>query len=171
MTKQVAWVVMGLALLAPGAWADGSFKVERLQEAAPDFSYRGHSGPTSRLHGLRGRRVILHFWASWCSSCLREIPELSRAAQGWAGAGMEFLPVSTDSSDHEGEAERFVARMETPIPFWRAVAPQEIRPYVGWGLPVTYFIDADGKLLGRITGARDWKTVSRTDLEGLFGKP
>ena len=87
------------ALMQPLAAQSGAIKAGSL---APDFSVKMTDDTTRSLSSLRGKPVLLHFWATWCPPCVRELPMIAEAAQVYAGQ-LEVLAVSS------GEARNVVS--------------------------------------------------------------
>lgn len=135
--------------------------------AAPDFTLPTLAGGKTKLSALRGRVVLLHFWASWCPPCREELPQLvAMAAQH--KKGMTLLAVDADSSDAKGAA-RFVAAHSIGLPIALDSHDKVHQDYGIRALPTTYLIDRQGKIVGRIVGARDWNSPAAQRLiKGLL---
>lgn len=115
--------------------------------SAPDFTLprldrEGHL----RLEALRGKAVVLNFWASWCIPCKEEAPRLQAASRRWAAQGV--VVVGIDSQDFRGDARRFVRRYGVTYPNVHDGAGKTRDSYGVTGLPETFFIDRRGKLVG-----------------------
>ena len=102
----------------------------------------------SLLSGLRGTPVVVNLWASWCEPCLREMPMLAEAAR--ANPDVQFLGV--DTLDSRDGAERFIA--EQAVPFPSLFDPDAVirTDLASFGLPVTVFIDAQGRRIAKVDG-------------------
>jgi cytochrome c biogenesis protein CcmG/thiol:disulfide interchange protein DsbE len=133
-------------------------KLESLNEKAPPLSFHDANGKIAHLSDYRGKKIILHFWASWCKPCLQELPELQKLALAGKSKDMIFLPLSGDDRAHEAAAKAFIT--STTVPFW--IAEGNTDAYLTYGLPETYFINEDGMILARALGQRDW--AKQTDL-------
>lgn len=115
---------------------------------APDFTLATFGGETIRLADLRGRPVVLNFWASWCPPCREEASALARVAEAEAEAGRAVF-VGVDVRDNETDARRFVSEFAVPYPNGPDPGGVEAA-YAGVGVPTTVFIARDG------TVARTW---------------
>jgi cytochrome c biogenesis protein CcmG/thiol:disulfide interchange protein DsbE len=107
------------------------------------------------LDGLRGRVVVVNFWASWCVPCREEMPALEEASRGYAEAGKPVTVIGVDASDARSEAARFLAEVGVTYP--TVYDQQGLRGGVAasWtvtGLPQTWFVARDGSRAGRIAG-------------------
>jgi thiol-disulfide isomerase/thioredoxin len=134
-----------------------SFSLHTLDQEAPALGL----GAERTLADYRGQWVVLHFWATWCVPCVKELPGLDRLSQRWTD--IAFFAVSTDE-DGERSVPAFVTRtgVRLPILLYReARAPER---YWSWGVPVTYFINPEGRLVARALGPRDWDTPAADEL-------
>jgi cytochrome c biogenesis protein CcmG, thiol:disulfide interchange protein DsbE len=107
------------------------------------------------LDGLRGRVVVVNFWASWCVPCRQEMPALEEVSQGYADAGKPVTVIGVDASDVRSEAAKFLAEVGVTYP--TVYDQQGLRGGVAanWsvtGLPQTWFVARDGSRAGRIGG-------------------
>jgi cytochrome c biogenesis protein CcmG/thiol:disulfide interchange protein DsbE len=107
------------------------------------------------LDGLRGRVVVVNFWASWCVPCRQEMPALEEVSQGYAEAGKPVTVIGVDASDVRSEAAKFLAEVGVTYP--TVYDQQGLRGGVAasWsvtGLPQTWFVARDGGRAGRIGG-------------------
>ena len=107
------------------------------------------------LDGLRGRVVVVNFWASWCVPCRQEMPALEQVSRGYAEAGKPVTVIGVDASDVRGEAAKFLTRVGVTYP--TVYDQQGLRGGVAasWSvtaLPQTWFVARDGSRAGRIAG-------------------
>ena len=120
--------------------------------AAPEFSLPDLEDPeqTISLRDLRGKPVVANFWASWCDPCRDEAPELARTARE-LGRDVTFLGVNI--LDGRREARAYVARYSLPYASVRDARGTVAKRYRVTGAPETFFIDGDGRLVGKYIGA------------------
>jgi cytochrome c biogenesis protein CcmG, thiol:disulfide interchange protein DsbE len=113
-----------------------------LNRPAPDFELQRLDGGSLRLSDLRGRPVIVNFWASWCIPCREEFPLLAVARDEHAGQGLEIVGiVHNDSVD---SARRFAQDHGADWPMVNDPDDVAWRAYGGQLLPLTFFVDRDG---------------------------
>jgi peroxiredoxin len=135
---------------------------------APDFSLMSLDGQPVRLRELRGKLVLLNFWATWCAPCLHEMPSMERLYQTFKPTGFILLAVSMDRQGAE-VARPYADNLKLTFPILLDSASEVARQYGVRGLPTTYLITPDGTLLGAAVGARDWyRTEAKALLAGLL---
>ncbi len=116
----------------------------------PDFALKTLEGKEITLSGLKGKVVLLDFWATWCGPCRESIPHLVQLYKTYHDNGFEVIGMSVDKGDGE-TVRHFVKSMEIPYPV--ILAPEEVaRNYGVTALPTTLFIDKEGKVREKIIG-------------------
>ncbi len=146
MAVVVLAFLLGLNLGRPAA---SLIIVERnplIGQPAPDIRLATGDGQELALSDLRGRPVIVHFWASWCVPCRDEFPVLRDALQGHTDDGLEILGVVHD--DGPQSAAAFAQAYDAQWPMVIDVDDVAWNDYRGVFLPLSYFIDRDGIIRG-----------------------
>ncbi len=124
----------------------------RIGETAPDFTLT--DGPrTITLSQMRGKPVLLNFWASWCAPCVEEMPSLVQL-QKMVGDKAIVLAVSLDSDD--AAYKQFVRDHDVELLTVRDPKQISNSLYGTFKFPETYVIDKDGKIIRKFIGAVDW---------------
>jgi cytochrome c biogenesis protein CcmG, thiol:disulfide interchange protein DsbE len=116
---------------------------------------RTHQQFQADLDGLRGRVVVVNFWASWCEPCREEMPALEEVSRAYATAGKPVTVIGVDASDVRSEAARFLAEVGVTYPTVYDQAGLRGGVAAGWtvtALPQTWFVARDGSRAGRIAG-------------------
>jgi cytochrome c biogenesis protein CcmG/thiol:disulfide interchange protein DsbE len=109
--------------------------------------YRGGLDKSSiSLVDLRGKGVVLNFWASWCKPCEEEAAALEAAWQQYKDKGIAFVGV--DYLDQEPAAKRYLEKFGVSYPNGPDLASKISKRYTIRGVPETFFIDPDGNLVG-----------------------
>jgi thiol-disulfide isomerase/thioredoxin len=117
---------------------------------APDFTLKTLDGQEITLSGLKGKVVLLDFWATWCGPCRESIPHLIQLYKNHRENGFELIGMDVGERDVE-TVRSFVKSMDIPYPI--VVAPDDVvRSYRVSGIPATILIDKDGKIRERIAG-------------------
>jgi cytochrome c biogenesis protein CcmG/thiol:disulfide interchange protein DsbE len=107
------------------------------------------------LDGLRGRVVVVNFWASWCGPCREEMPALEEVSRAYAEEGKPVTVIGVDASDVRSEAAKFLAEVGVTYPTVYDQAGLRGGVAASWtvtGLPQTWFVARDGSRAGRIGG-------------------
>ena len=121
---------------------------------APDFTVYDLEGNPVKLSDFQGKPVMLNFWASWCGPCKMEMPDLEKAYQEY-GDQIQFMLVDlTDGSQETVEkASAFIKEQGYTFPVFYDTAMEGAYAYGVSGIPVTYFINAEGVFVAYYQGA------------------
>ena len=120
---------------------------------APDFSFEWNGNP-ARLADLRGRVVVLNFWATWCPPCVAEMASLSRLHQQIATQGGMVLGISVD--EDAAAYEKFLQDQQVRFPTYRDPSKKISSRYGTFMYPETYIVDRDGRIARKIIGPQNW---------------
>jgi cytochrome c biogenesis protein CcmG/thiol:disulfide interchange protein DsbE len=150
---QVLAIAVVLALLGVLIWRvvkdseGGASAALRRGEhpVAPDFDLERLDRPGRlELGSLRGKAVVLNFWASWCLPCKEEAPRLEAAWRKWRTKGV--VVVGLDANDFKSDARRFVRRYDVTYPVVHDGPGKLLDDYGLNAFPETFFIRPDGRL-------------------------
>jgi len=135
-------------------------------QPAPDFALRNLDGKEVKLADLKGKVVILDFWATWCGPCVKEIPHFIQLYKQYQGQGFEMVGISTDRNG-VGVVKSFVQQHKINYPILMAdgkvqQAYGEIR-----AIPTTFVIDKMGVIQRQYIGYRD-KAVFEADIKAAL---
>jgi len=139
-------------------------------EVPPPFDARTSDDGALSLAGLRGRVVLLAFWATWCGPCREELPRLDRLHRGLAGEGLRVVGVNV--REERGAVAEYGRTLGLTFPL--VVDPQGViqRAYGVIALPTTFVIARDGRAVARAIGPRDWSTSqSHVLMRALLTEP
>jgi thiol-disulfide isomerase/thioredoxin len=132
------------------------FHMDEMNQAAPNFTFVDAQGHSVSLDSYRGKAVLLHFWASWCTPCQKELPELVQLAKQLDSKSWVFLPITVDEPSQRAKALKFLQGLKPQVPFFQLNDSKAAEKYKTWGLPVTYLISPSGEIIARALGRRDW---------------
>jgi thiol-disulfide isomerase/thioredoxin len=120
---------------------------------APDFTLQSLDGKSMRLSDLRGKAVLLNFWATWCSPCKIEMPWFIELQKQYGSQGLQIVGVAMDDSSKEDIA-KFASDMGVNYPV--LLGKEAVGEAYGGvpALPETFFIGRDGKIVDKIIGLK-----------------
>lgn len=121
------------------------------QQKAPDLSLKDINGTTVKLADLRGKVVLLNFWATWCVPCRTEIPDLVKKQREYRRGGLQIVGI-TYPPEKMNEVRRFARELKINYPV--AIGSKEIKREFTSSetLPLTVIIDREGTIRGIIEG-------------------
>jgi len=137
----------------------------------PPFTVTDLSGAARALADYQGKVLVLHFWASWCPFCRREVPKLKQVRSDWPEEQVAILAVSTDE---DLDRLRAFLRQETlPYPVVADAQADFVTSdqYGVSGIPVTYVISPDGHIAAALHGSSDIAGAVREALEPRAAPP
>jgi len=119
---------------------------------APDFTVSSIDGRTIKLSSLKGKVVLIDFWATWCGPCVYEIPGFIKLYDKYNEKGLEIIGLSVDR-DRKAVVD-FVKKRG--VNYTVAFADGEIQENYGGirGIPTTFFVDREGRIAKHVVGAR-----------------
>lgn len=126
-------------------------------DRAPDLALPDLEGKSVQLSRLRGRVVVVNFWATWCDPCRDEVPDFVKLHQEYRGRGVEVIGISMDKGKDE-RVRAFVKEfgIEYPIVIGDG---QVARQWLVRGIPMTFLIDPTGTVARVILGATDKRSL------------
>jgi thiol-disulfide isomerase/thioredoxin len=149
----------------------GRFTAPTAPLAAPALAFTARDGTPKALADFRGKPVLVNLWATWCGPCIEEMPSLARLQVKRPG-----LTILALSEDRQGEVvvAPFLAKLKLDgLAIYLDPANAAIKAFGVRGLPTSFLVDADGRLVWSYEGGADWdapEALSRIDA-ALAGKP
>lgn len=151
------WIAVGRGGASPPleGWM-AQFTLNDPPRPAPETEFRTIEGDRVTLAAFKGKTVLVNFWATWCLPCIREMPSLDRLQASFDRESFEILAVSVD----RGGAE-------IVLPFLKKLKIKTLTPYLDRrmalarafgipGMPTSYLIDAEGRVVGSLPGIAEW---------------
>jgi cytochrome c biogenesis protein CcmG/thiol:disulfide interchange protein DsbE len=150
----LAVIVPFIALLAYGFFRDARYIPSPLVgRQAPDFSVTLFNGEKVKLADLHGKVVFVNFWASWCPPCIAEAKELEATWQRLKSENVVFLGI--EIQDTEANGRDFVGKFGVTYPNGADSSGRIAIDYGVWGIPESFFIDPDGRIVYKHVGGID----------------
>jgi cytochrome c biogenesis protein CcmG/thiol:disulfide interchange protein DsbE len=131
-----------LGLLASAITGGVARAAPAMDAAAPPLVATALDGQTFDLAKLRGKVVLVNFWATWCAPCRKEMPTLDAFYRRYRGQGFEMIGISVDFARDAGKMRKAAAAVAYPTAMASDLAVDGFGPPEG--VPVTYVIDAQG---------------------------
>jgi thiol-disulfide isomerase/thioredoxin len=146
-----------LAALVPRV-SGAELKRWKGKPAAPAIDLMTTDGRPLSLQALRGKVVLVNFWATWCEPCIREMPSLQQLRDQFHTEGFEILAVNYQ----EGPARinSFVEKLQLSLPVVRDTDGSVARAWGARIFPANYLVDRAGNIRHSMTGAADWTSPS-----------
>jgi peroxiredoxin len=154
-TRCLVLGLLAMVALAPAAWA----------EPAPAMKLTTLKGEPLHLADLKGKVVLLNFFASWCAPCHKEAPDMVKLQAKLGPKGLTIIGLAVGSE--RAEVEKFIAKygLNYPVALY---GDKEMEAYGGVrAVPTTVFVDRRGHLAGGVEGAVPMSTLEKKILELL----
>lgn len=134
----------------------GVFTPDETPDPAPPLTIAKPDGGTLTLADFKGRVVLLNLWATWCAPCVKEMPALDRLQKKLGGKDFEVVALSLDRGGAVQVRPFFEERGIGALSVYldpKSTAMMALKPR---GLPTTYLIGRDGRILGTMIGEAEW---------------
>jgi len=133
-----------------------------------DLMLKDLSGVDQNLSALKGRIVVLNFWATYCIPCRKEMPDLAVIQNEFAALGVQVVGVNTDELKDRSKVLQFVKETKINFPIWIGGSTEHMVKFgLGAALPGTVVIGRDGRVAKIISGVVD-QVVLRKEIETLL---
>lgn len=132
----------------------------KLSEGAvvPDFTVKGPDGNDISLSSMKGKVVMLNFWATWCAPCREEIPSMMTLNQKMADKPFQMMAVSIDDGGNDS-CQEFFKRTGFKLPYYLDQEQRVSSTFGVTGVPETFIIDKQGVLVKKVIGGMDWASA------------
>jgi cytochrome c biogenesis protein CcmG/thiol:disulfide interchange protein DsbE len=155
--------------VAPPGFTLSAFHPGRPEGAAAAAWGRAAADGEVSLDELKGTPVVLNFWASWCDPCREEADVLEA---GWKESGRdEVLFLGLDAQDASEDGRDFIAQFGLTFPHVRDGSNDTNREWGVTGLPETFFLGADGRVVGHVIGSLDERQLREGVAAARAGRP
>ena len=127
------------------------------EKLAPDFTLETPTGEKLSLKDFKGKTILLHFWATWCVPCKKELPTIQKVYELLSPNNFEVIAISIDRNN-TANVKKYIKDYNLTFPVLLDQSQNVRKDYFILGLPTSYLIGADGNLKGFISGAREWNS-------------
>lgn len=163
LLRSLPFLLTGFALVACDS---GNKVVLNNGDTPPTFATASLSAPSVRFpDDMRGKAVVIRFWADWCRYCEGEMQAIERVLQRHKGEGLEVLAVNAGQDRQTIEA--FIKKIGVTYPALIDEKSSIAKQYGVVALPTTFFIGRDGRIRAKVIGEADEATFERVALEAL----
>lgn len=123
---------------------------------APALKFKDIDGKTLDLAQLKGKVVLINFWATWCPPCRREMPSMERLSQAFKGK--PFVVLAVNVGEDADTIEAFTSQLDTTptFPILLDTRSQGMRAWKVAGLPTTFLVDQQGRIVASAIGGREF---------------
>ncbi|MDD2500878.1 MAG: TlpA disulfide reductase family protein [Geobacter sp.] len=147
---------------------DAPVKAPVEKSQAPEISVVSLDNQQLTLASLKGKVVLLNFWATWCPPCREEIPSMMKLNTIMAGKPFQMVCVSVDEGGKKA-VEEFFKNSGFSLPAYTDPSGQVAKTYGITGVPETFVIDKNGVIVKKVIGGLDWNSPEVLSfLEGLM---
>jgi cytochrome c biogenesis protein CcmG, thiol:disulfide interchange protein DsbE len=148
--RAAAWLAVLIALASPSGAVHATPQID---EPAPSLVLMTLDGATLDLAKLRGKVVMVNYWATWCAPCRKEMPKLDAFYKKYQSQGLEIVGISIDFERDLEKARKIARTVAYPMAVAKAITDDGFG--IPKGVPITWIIDTDGKVRDRFIEVRD----------------
>jgi peroxiredoxin len=125
-----------------------------VERKAPSFGLKTLDGNQVILDDLKGKHILLRFWASWCPSCLEELPMMEKFYEERKDQVVILMPAI--DGEKESKIRRLIKEKKMTLPILLDPKAKTARAYGVSMIPISFLINQEGSIVGTVVGERDW---------------
>ncbi len=130
--------------------------------AEAELALKDIYGVERKLSDLRGRVVVLNFWATYCGPCVKEMPDLVVIQNQYAALGVQVVGASLDTPAERKAVRKFITNLKINFPIWLGATTKDLARFgFGPAIPSTAIIGRDGKIVAVFRGAINQATLKK----------
>ena len=170
ITLGLGLVWIWLSKVTPDSIVNSAIQVPQEGFLAPDFELVSLEGELVSLSELRGKAVLVNFWATWCPPCRSEMPAMQQVFDEYGTEKFVILAVNRTHQDRSQDVETFVLERELTFPILLDNTGDVSNQYQVRSLPTSYFIDPDGIIREVVIGGPMAEALLRSRVDHLLGE-
>lgn len=147
-------IIVGSLLYGIFLWSEYRQTDEIVGQVAPNFTLQDEAGNKVSLTDHRGKVVLVHFWATWCPTCLDEIPLLDQLQKQFSSSPFVLLAISEDESFED--IEKFRKKVPFDFPVYLDEMQKATDAYGTYRFPESYLVDKEGIIVKKFVGPQNW---------------
>ena len=151
ISTSFALFLLACLLFSPAVF---STDLESYSKDNLNFSLADLKGKPHTLADYRGKVILVNFWASWCTPCVLEMPELTQLKQHMAGQPFEIIAINV--GERENRVKHFVKRIDFNLPVLLDISSKAFKQWNIEIMPSSFLIDANGFVRYRVLGNPGW---------------
>ncbi|MEZ5691033.1 MAG: TlpA disulfide reductase family protein [Rickettsiales bacterium] len=157
-------VIIAITVLANSLFFTDIAKAESVIDVMPDISYTDKSNKEHKFDPSGNKLTALHFWATWCPPCVKELPEVSKTQEKYKGKGFKVIAISLDGKNVD-KVEKFLKDNKIDnLDVFYDVYMKAFKALKIDALPTTIFIDKTGMIVLRKQSVVKWESEETTNL-------
>jgi cytochrome c biogenesis protein CcmG, thiol:disulfide interchange protein DsbE len=161
----MAWLFPAILAVLAQLAAGAERVMLKIGDPPPSFSLQDLDGRTVTPADFKGKAVVMHFWADWCTYCLEEMPVLDSLYRQYQGQGLMIYAVNVGQG--RDAAKAFVQKMKVAYPVLLDTDSRTAKSYGVLGFPRTFFIDRKGNIKYKLLGEASGETLRKLVLNTL----
>ena len=155
--RALALATLVIALTSPSLAPGSTDATVEIGETVREAAMQGLNGPSRQLSQFRGRPLLINVWASWCDPCRAEMASLERLA--WLDPARPFNIIGISTDDDAARARDWLKQSNATISQYLDSGQQLERMLGASRIPLTVLVDARGRVVQKIYGAREWDSA------------
>ena len=164
-----AWIKPVIAAVAIAAIGFGAYTAVSKREVAPELTFLSIKGEKITPESLKGKVVMVNFWATSCTTCVAEMPKMVDTYNKFKGQGLEFVAVAMNY-DPANYVINYAETRQLPFKVALDVTGEAAKAYGDVAMtPTTFVIDKDGKIIKRYVGKPEFAALHKLLSEALKG--
>ena len=151
--RATAFQLVRLTATAALLWLAPACAAPEIDQPAPALVVTALDGRTFDLAKLRGKVVLVNYWATWCAPCRKDMPKLDAFYRRYHRQNLEMIGISVDRERDLEKVRKVMTSLAYPVATLKGVTVDGFGPPEG--VPITWIIDADGKIRDRMIDVRN----------------